>query len=40
MLKDIRARWSENGSRGTAELKVLRAGKVWDIDVPVSRPFD
>ena len=40
MLKDIRTRWSENGSRGTAELKVLRGGKVWDIDVPVSRPFD
>lgn len=40
MLKDIRASWAEGTSRGTAELKVLRGGKVWDINVPVSRPFD
>ncbi len=40
MLKDIRAQWSEGTSRGTAQLKILRGGKVWDIDVPVSRPFD
>ena len=40
LLKDIRTRWAEGTTRGTAELKVLRGGKVWDINVPVSRPFD
>ena len=40
MLKDIRARWNEDTARGTAELKVLRGGTVWDVNVPVNRPFD
>ncbi len=43
MLKDIRVRWSEQGEQragGTAKLKVLRGGQVWEIDVPVSRPFN
>lgn len=40
MLSDIRARWAEGTTRGTAELRVLRDGKVRDINVPVSRPFN
>ncbi len=40
MLDDIRARWRERTTAGTAELRVLRGGQVWDIDVPVNRPFD
>lgn len=40
MLRDIRARRSEGATRGTAELKILRGGKTWDIDVPINRPFD
>lgn len=40
MLKDIRARWSEDTARGTVELSLLRGGKVWQISVPVARPFN
>jgi S1-C subfamily serine protease len=40
MLKDIRARWSDDTARGTVDLTLLRAGKVWEISVPVARPFN
>ncbi len=38
MLAEIRARWA-SGSEGTAKLSVLRGGKVWDIDIPIGKPY-
>jgi hypothetical protein len=40
MLKDIRTRWSDDTARATVDLTLLRAGKVWEISVPVARPFN
>ncbi len=39
MLNDIRAKWSEGSSRGTAQLTVLRGGRVWEVDVPIGKPY-
>jgi S1-C subfamily serine protease len=40
MLKDIRGRWNDDAARGTVQLTLLRGGKVWEISVPVARPFN
>lgn len=39
MITEIRARWASGSSKGTARLKVLRGGKVWEIDIPVGKPY-
>lgn len=39
MLAEIRARWASGSSEGTAKLSVLRGGKVWDVDIPIGKPY-
>lgn len=39
MLNEIRARWANGSDKGTAKLKVLRGGKVWEVDIPVGKPY-
>ncbi len=37
MMREIRARWADADAPQMAKLRILRAGKVWEIDVPVNR---
>ena len=39
MLEEIRARWAGDTDVGTAKLSVLRGGRIWEVDIPVGKPY-